>query len=164
MIRKSVEPNMVTYFHTVGRKNGTPVAGTFEITAQCNFNCPMCYVHMSEEEIRICTHQTMLFRKYYDLIAFGDYYRLSDPFSNTRYTAWEHVAKDGSAALITVIIMDSYPSDAQLYICPKGILPDAIYEIDNVGELHGNTLMQLGLPIPLNSKQYESIQFYLRKI
>lgn len=52
MIRKSVEPNMVTYFHTVGRKNGTPVAGTFEITAQCNFNCPMCYVHMSEEEIR----------------------------------------------------------------------------------------------------------------
>lgn len=28
-----------------------PISGTFELTARCNFNCRMCYVHLSESEI-----------------------------------------------------------------------------------------------------------------
>ena len=28
-----------------------PISGTFELTARCNFNCRMCYVHLKEEEI-----------------------------------------------------------------------------------------------------------------
>ena len=30
---------------------GVPIAGNFELTARCNFNCPMCYVHMTEEQV-----------------------------------------------------------------------------------------------------------------
>lgn len=51
MKRKSSEPQIVTYLHNKGYKNGIPVAGNFEITARCNFNCPMCYVHMSADEV-----------------------------------------------------------------------------------------------------------------
>ena len=29
-----------------------PIAGNFELTARCNFNCPMCYVHMTEEQVK----------------------------------------------------------------------------------------------------------------
>lgn len=50
--RKQIEPYIATYLHTKGRKLGLPIAGNFELTARCNFNCPMCYVHMSEEEVR----------------------------------------------------------------------------------------------------------------
>lgn len=49
--KKSSEPYLSTYLHTKGRKLGLPIAGNFELTARCNFNCPMCYVHMSEEEV-----------------------------------------------------------------------------------------------------------------
>lgn len=28
-----------------------PLHGTFELTARCNFNCNMCYVHLTEEQI-----------------------------------------------------------------------------------------------------------------
>jgi radical SAM protein with 4Fe4S-binding SPASM domain len=42
---------MSTYLHSKGRRLGLPIAGTFELTAQCNFNCPMCYVHMTREQI-----------------------------------------------------------------------------------------------------------------
>lgn len=28
-----------------------PISGTFELTPRCNFNCRMCYVHLSESEI-----------------------------------------------------------------------------------------------------------------
>lgn len=42
---------MSTYLHSKGRRLGLPIAGNFELTARCNFNCPMCYVHMSSEEV-----------------------------------------------------------------------------------------------------------------
>lgn len=29
-----------------------PLKGTFELTARCNFNCNMCYVHLNEEQIQ----------------------------------------------------------------------------------------------------------------
>ena len=51
MPRKSSEPYLATYLHNKGRRLGLPIAGNFELTARCNFNCPMCYVHMSEEEV-----------------------------------------------------------------------------------------------------------------
>ncbi len=51
MTRKQNEPYLSTYFHSKGRRLGLPIAGNFELTARCNFNCPMCYVHMNAEEI-----------------------------------------------------------------------------------------------------------------
>ncbi|MBQ8813362.1 MAG: radical SAM protein [Lachnospiraceae bacterium] len=52
MNKKSTEPYLSTYLHSKGRKLGLPIAGNFELTARCNFNCPMCYVHMTEEQVR----------------------------------------------------------------------------------------------------------------
>ena len=34
-----------SYLHAKGARLGIPVSGTFELTARCNFSCPMCYVH-----------------------------------------------------------------------------------------------------------------------
>ena len=51
MNRKSTEPYLSTYFHSKGRKLGLPIAGNFELTARCNFNCPMCYVHMTDAQV-----------------------------------------------------------------------------------------------------------------
>lgn len=42
----------LNYIREKARKNGYPVKATFEITPRCNFNCPMCYVHLSGEEIK----------------------------------------------------------------------------------------------------------------
>lgn len=51
MNRKSTEPYLARYFHSKGRRLGLPIAGNFELTARCNFNCPMCYVHLSNEQV-----------------------------------------------------------------------------------------------------------------
>lgn len=48
----SVEPMLSKYLHSRGRQKGLPIAGTFELTARCNFNCKMCYVHLTEAEQR----------------------------------------------------------------------------------------------------------------
>ncbi len=51
-MNKNAEPYLSTYFHHVGRLRGLPIAGNFELTARCNFSCPMCYVHMTEDQAR----------------------------------------------------------------------------------------------------------------
>lgn len=51
-MKTSTEPYISTYLHAKGRKLGLPIAGNFELTARCNFNCPMCYVHLTEEQVK----------------------------------------------------------------------------------------------------------------
>lgn len=43
-----VEPILASYLHARGADRGIPVSGTFELTARCNFSCPMCYVHLRD--------------------------------------------------------------------------------------------------------------------
>ena len=50
-MRNQTEPVLSSYLHAKGRKLGLPIAGNFELTARCNFNCPMCYVHLSQDEV-----------------------------------------------------------------------------------------------------------------
>ena len=51
MQRKQTEPNISRYLHTKGRSLGLPIGGNFELTARCNFDCPMCYVHLKQEDV-----------------------------------------------------------------------------------------------------------------
>lgn len=49
--RKQTEPRLSRYLHSKGARLGLPIGGNFELTARCNFNCPMCYVHLKQEDI-----------------------------------------------------------------------------------------------------------------
>lgn len=51
MQRAQTEPYLSRFLHSRGAKLGLPVSGSFELTARCNFRCPMCYVHMEQEQI-----------------------------------------------------------------------------------------------------------------
>ena len=42
---RSGESYITEYLHRKGFAGGAPIAGNFEITCRCNFNCKMCYVH-----------------------------------------------------------------------------------------------------------------------
>ena len=54
------------------------------------------------DEKETIRRQTAFFKEHYDLIQDGDYYRLSDPFQNGSYTAWEHVSHDRREALVSL--------------------------------------------------------------
>lgn len=47
-----MEQILSKYLHAKGNLLGFPAGGTFELTPRCNFNCKMCYVHLTEEEQR----------------------------------------------------------------------------------------------------------------
>ena len=50
MNKKNAEPYLSRYLHNKGARLGLPVGGNFELTARCNFSCPMCYVHTAEND------------------------------------------------------------------------------------------------------------------
>ena len=44
----NTEPMFSAYLHSRANGAGIPVSATFELTARCNFNCKMCYVHLQD--------------------------------------------------------------------------------------------------------------------
>ncbi len=64
MQKKRTEPYLSTYLHNKGRKLGLPIGGTFELTARCNFNCPMCYVHLNQPDV---AHRELTAQQWIDL-------------------------------------------------------------------------------------------------
>lgn len=51
MAQTKTEPYVATWLHTMGGRQGMPIGGNFELTARCNFDCPMCYVHLKQTDI-----------------------------------------------------------------------------------------------------------------
>lgn len=43
------EPALSAYLNAKGCREGLPITGNFELTARCNFSCPMCYIHTGED-------------------------------------------------------------------------------------------------------------------
>ena len=47
----NTEPMFSAYLHSRGNAAGVPISATFELTARCNFNCKMCYVHLQDSAL-----------------------------------------------------------------------------------------------------------------
>ena len=139
---------------------------TKAVVAMCGtFGYELDATHLSEEEQEICRKQSELFRRYYHITFTGDFYRLTDPFRPGNMTAWQHVTKDRSESLLSVVVTNLTCNGPQEYVKAKGLIPDAMYRI-NDGEqvLSGAALMHAGLPIDREVPEYSSFQFYLKQI
>ncbi len=51
------EPMFSTYIHSKASAAGLPASATFELTARCNFNCKMCYVHNQDSTACLSTEK-----------------------------------------------------------------------------------------------------------
>jgi radical SAM protein with 4Fe4S-binding SPASM domain len=67
MKRINSESDITAYLHSKGRRLGLPIAGNFELTARCNFNCPMCYVHMTEAQLKAAGREELTAQQWLEL-------------------------------------------------------------------------------------------------
>lgn len=120
---------------------------------------------MTEEEKEQCREQIRFYRKYAKVIMEGDYYRLTDPYENRYFTAWESVSPDGKKALLSIVVTDKEGNDAQRYVKLKGLNPDEYYRIDGwKGKFSGRLLMNAGIPVPESLREYDSLQIGLKMV
>lgn len=100
---------------------------------------------MSAEDKEKVKEQVKDYHRYYNVIHFGDLYRIIAPTDDEFKCAWEHVSKDKSEALLTVVIKNRAPHDF-LLIKMKGLDPDKMYRDETDGEIYsGALLMNAGI-------------------
>ena len=115
----------------------------------------------TQEEKETVRRQVAEFKERCALIHDGDYYRLSDPFRNSRYTAWEHVSQDRREALVSLITGPFRGAPPFLTLPIKGLDPGLRYRVNGEGSWLGCVLMQVGWPLPILGGDYQAIQLYL---
>lgn len=119
---------------------------------------------MTEEEKVLAREQVMTFKKHYRLFQFGDYYRLTSPFENHDFTAWEYADKNKTEAYVGVVFTDLHGNPAPNVLHLNGLEPGYCYQLykdnDYIGEYTGAALMHGGIVLPVPTENYDSCQYY----
>ena len=118
----------------------------------------------TEEEKEVIRRQTAFFKEHSELICRGDYYRLSDPFRDGPYTAWEQISPDRREALVSVVYGTAHGAPPFLTLKLKGLDPELRYQVNGEGSFPGSVLMEVGWPLPMNWDDYQAFQFYLSAV
>ena len=95
---------------------------------------------LTDDEKEIIKQESRNFHKYYDVIHFGDLYRLIAPTDDEFKCAWSYVAADKSEILLTAVIMKRTPSNF-LCIRLKGLDPEKYYREEKSGEIYSGALL-----------------------
>ena len=105
--------------------------------------------------------QVAHFRTVWDLVMKGDYYRLTDAFSDT-FTAWMHVSEDRSRALVSAVLTERQANPVRALLRLKGLDPHRDYLMN--GKVYGgDQLMYAGVPLPFWD-EYQAVQYELTAV
>ena len=159
--------------HQTGRI--TPMATRGIVAMSGTFGYELDINKMSAEEKDIIRQQVEDCKRVYELISDGDYYRLSDPFANHNYTAWQFTAPDKSRALLNVVQVKMEVCPVPFVIRLRGLDPEARYEVkpnslnavvreESCGVYSGASLMKAGLLIPLMKGDYAAAQYEINRV
>ncbi len=117
---------------------------------------------ISEEAREEIKTQIADYHKYYDLIHYGDFYRLINPWDDPYRVAWEFVSEDKAQAMITVVVK-FFKEARNFFIKLKGLDAEKYYKCDADGEIYsGALLMKAGLSMyyyPVGDGESYSIHF-----
>ena len=97
------------------------------------------------------------------LVHDGFYYRLSDPAKDV-CCAWVFVAEDGSEARLSAVLREKHANEPAHYIRLRGLTPGARYRARETGRVYSaDALMDAGLPLPLDCREYGSFTLHLER-
>jgi len=118
---------------------------------------------MNDEEKNEIKRQIVEFKGYYDLIQYGEYYRLQGPFDSTKfYTVWEVAKDDGSEALVASVRNRNEAGFVHEIVKLKGLIPDKLYKINDGEQLYlGAALMEHGLKMEYDFFAYPSRLYHI---
>lgn len=120
---------------------------------------------LSNEDRKIIKEQVNKYHKYYDLIHYGDLYRLISPFDNPYRAAWQIVSQEKNSFMVTIVTMRSelYPN---VILKLQGLDTHKMYQNVKTGEIYsGALLMNAGLVVNnLATKSGESCVMYFYEV
>ena len=112
--------------HQTGRT--TPLAARSCVAMAGTFGYELDLGKLTEAEKDQVRGQISIFKEYYDLIQFGDYYRLLPP-SGPQCTVWETVSPDGEEALISSVYHYATANAAPIIVKVQGLKSKSRYQV-----------------------------------
>lgn len=87
----------------------------------------------TREEKEIIRQQVETYKARYELLHGGDYYRLTSPFQDSAYTAWEQVSPDKREALVSVVLGCTHAAPPFRTLPLRGLDPKLNYQAEGTG-------------------------------
>lgn len=130
--------------HQTGRVTPLSTRGCVAMAGTFGYELDVNRMTAAErEEVR---SQIEMFKKHYDLIQYGEYYRLSSPVEGSA-TVWEMVLSDGGEALVSAVYHHVRSNPVPVYVKLGGLREDSMYRLELTGVPEERTL-------PINSREY----------
>ena len=98
---------------------------------------------LTEEEREMVKAQVADYHKYYDLIHYGDFYRITSPTEDPFLCDWAFVSPDKTEMLFTRVVMRQPPNVYQPLRLP-GLDPEKFYTDEDTGKVYSGALLQHG--------------------
>ena len=149
----TVSPNMLFNRNVpIETRGAVAMAGTF--------GYELDVTKFTAEEKQIVRKQIADYHRYYDVIHYGDLFRLISPWQDRARCAWMYVSEDKSEALVTYVVIRSSVYQ-RYYLRLAGLDPERRYLDEGTGRiLYGRTLMNAGICIQEKLTDYSSRTFY----
>ena len=145
--------------HQTGRSVSLHTRGVVAMAG--TFGYELDPAKLSEEEKTAVREQIRQYKNWEELIRRGSYHRLTNPFSDT-CAAWMFVSEKKDRALVSVVMLEMHGNMTVSYVKMRGLEPQAVYrDTENGRRYFGADLMQAGLPMPVEFKEYPAYQIEL---
>lgn len=149
--------------HQTGRR--TPLATRGVVAMAGSFGYEMDLNLLTEDEKEAVKAQVEDYKKYYDLIHNGDYYRLTSPQGDSGFTAWQFVSGDKTRTLLNLVITHVRANAPDLWFKLRGLDPEKRYRLEENGRIYsGSALMNAGISIPMIMGDYPAVQMEFKEI
>lgn len=143
---------------TVSFDTREAVAALFSFGYELNLN------NISEDEMRQIPLQTKRRKFLESNLANAAFYRLYSPFEGD-CAAWQAVSENGEYSAAVYLSSLNIPNGSQRSLKLTGLKSETVYEVRPCGiRLSGSLLMNMGLPIPAASSDFEAHIFILKAL
>lgn len=159
--------------HQTGRMTSIETRGCVAMSG--TFGYELDITKMSDEDKLVVKRQIERFHELYDLIQYGEYYRLASPMQPC--TVWEFADEDGKEALVNAVYARVEACMTPMHVKLKGLKEDAKYHVVLLDEkmygnrwhthdcvLTGAALMKGGITFPIPWQDYQSMQYHIKEI
>lgn len=126
--------------HQIGRQTNLNTRATVAMAG--NLGLMLDLKHQTDADLAILKEDLQWYKEHRNLIQFGNFYRLLNPYDHDRYGAFEFLNEDGGLIYFVEILPQA--SKPWLRLKLQGLEANSLYEI-NHQKLSGSELMNYGI-------------------
>ncbi|MBS4933678.1 MAG: alpha-galactosidase, partial [Clostridiales bacterium] len=146
--------------HQTGRKTHINTRGVVAMAGSFGYELDLSL--LSEEEKEAVKEQISSYKKYWNLIHNGEYYRLFMPEEEREMAGWSFISEDKKEALVNIVSLTTHGNAPVTYIKCKGLDPTKQYTVEGTETVYdGSVLINVGIPVPVVQEEYHAWQYHL---